>query len=73
MSMILYLYMITLSGKQPLSELYLLKALAMDGHILSVISDWLLWKSAIEINLVKVLLTLATTAPTDLSLCRLSW
>ena len=67
-----YLYMMTLSGRQPLSLLYLASALVMAGHILSVISDKLLWKSAIEMNLVNVLLTLATTAPTDLSLWRLS-
>ena len=65
--------MITLSGRQPFKLLYLFRALAMEGHILSVISDMLEWKSAMEMNLVKVLLTLATTAPTDLSLWRLSW
>ena len=57
--------MITLSGKQPFSALYFLRALAIAGHIRSVISDGLLWKSAIEMNLVKVALIIQpTTAPT---------
>ena len=57
-----------LSGRQPLSLLYLASALVIAGHILLVISERLVWKSAMEINFVNVLLTLATTAPTDLSL-----
>ena len=60
--------MMILSGRQPFSLLYLASALVIEGHILSVISDRFVWKSAMEMNLVNVLLTLATTAPTDLSL-----
>jgi hypothetical protein len=66
--------MMILAGKFPLISAYFLRALAMAGHMLSF-NSWagLVCKFATLRYFVKVLFMLATTAPTDLPFCALSW
>ena len=65
--------MMILSGKVLLSSMYFLRALVMAGFMLPSISELgVSWMLAEEMNLVKVALSEATRAPTDLDLAIVS-